>query len=449
MKKTSREMRQDRAKLLDQAQALIDGADGANRDLSAEERSQVDGLMTQAAAMLPDIEQREQLEGLRGELREQTATAASPFLGMSDREIQAYSLVRAIDAQAEYMRGNHRAMDAAGLEMEASRAMAKLLGREPRGFFVPFDVQVGGGEKRAVEKGGTASGAQLVATDKLVDSFIELLRNKMMCRAAGATILGGLVGDISIPRQSAGGTAGWVAEGIAGAASNLTVGQLALSPKTLTAFTDYTRKMLKQSSVDVEMLVRNDLAQVVAIALDLAGLAGSGAANQPTGIAATSGINMVYAGGAPLNTTNVNGAAPVWADIVNLEQGVAVSNADVGRLAYMFNPKTRGKFKQTQIAANLPMIWGANDQGVNGYNAFVTSQVPATLTKGTSAGICSAGYFGNWAELIFALWGALDVLTDPFTGSNTGTVRVNVFQDADVGVRHAGSFSYVADMLAG
>jgi HK97 family phage major capsid protein len=305
--------------------------------------------------------------------------------------------------------------------------------------------------QRALEKGGTASGAQLVATEKLSDSFIEILRNKMMVRAAGATILGGLVGDISIPRQTGGATAYWVAEGASPTGSTATVGQLALSPKTVGAYTDISRKMLKQSSIDVEMFVRNDLASTIAVALDAAALHGTGASNQPTGIVSTSGIGAVYAGGAAANDTNANGAELVWADIVNLETAVSVANADLGRLSYMTNAKVRGKLKQTAkvSSSDSVMVWDVNNSGspLNGYACWATNQVRSNLTKGTSTNL-SALIYGNWADLVEALWGVLDILVDPYTGSNSGTVRVNMFQDADIGVRQPGSFAAVLDAKA-
>jgi HK97 family phage major capsid protein len=435
----ARELRMKRKEVLDQAQAVIDAADQAKRELSAEERTEVDGLMTQAANMLKDIEQREQLEGLRGELRESThQPGMNPELGMGRNDLQSYSIVRAVRAIVNAQQGNTNALEEAGLEMEASRAVAKRLGREPRGFFVPYDVL---SEQRAVEKGGTASGAQLVATEKLTGSFIEMLRNRMVTRTAGATVLGGLVGDISIPKMTGGATAYWVAEGGAPTGSNPTVGQLALTPKTVGAFTEITRKMLLQSSMDVEELVRSDLASTLALALDLAALHGSGSANQPTGIASTSGIGSVVGG--------ANGLAPAWSHIVGLESEVSVDNADVGRLAYITNAKVRGKLKQTAKVATTDsvMIWDNNNSPLNGYPALVSNQVSSTLTKGTSTGVCSAIFFGNWVDLVYALWGVLDVLVNPYILDTTGAVRVTALQDADLGVRHAESFSAMLDAL--
>ena len=80
-----------------------------------------------------------------------------------------------------------------------------------------------------------------------------------------------------------------------------------------------------------------------------------------------------------------------------------------------------------------------------GYRVAQTSNVPSTLTKGSSSGVCSAMIFGNFNDLIIGQWSATDVLVDPYSGSNSGTVRIVVFHDVDIAVRHAESFSSTQD----
>lgn len=146
-----------------------------------------------------------------------------------------------------------------------------------------------------------------------------------------------------------------------------------------------------------------------------------------------------------------DGAAPTWANMVALETEVAVDNADVGRLAYMSNAKVRGKLKGTPRTATYGdiMIWEptAGATPVNGYPFHVSNQVSSTLTKGSSSGVCSAIFFGNWADLVYGLWGGLDILVDPYTGGTAGTVRVIALQDVDVAVRNPQSFAAMLDAL--
>lgn len=371
-------------------------------------------------------------------------------LGMSRKEAKSYSVVRMLAAQANAKTGAGDLRSLAPFEAECHTEVEKRLGVAARGIFVPLDVQrqeiiVAPGQRDLVV--GTANaGGNLVATDLRPADFITLLRNAMMVRAMGATVLTGLVGNIAIPKQTGAGTAYWVGENAAPTESQQTVGQVPLSPKSVAAFTDYSRLLLKQSSIDIEGFVRSDLSQILGLAIDLASLHGSGAANQPLGLAGTAGIGAVVGG--------TNGAAPTWGNIVDLETQVAVANADVGRMGYLTNAKVRGKLKQTEKAATTAQFVWPDVAGprpgfglMNGYGVGVTNQVASNLTKGTSNGVCSALFFGNWADLLIGEWGVLDLLVNPYIGADAGTVRVHAFQSVDIAVRRAGSFSAMQDAL--
>lgn len=437
--KTVQQLRQERQKLIADARAMLDKADTEKRELTDDESALYDSLISQADGLLTKIGREERLQGLETEMRTPTNSGLRPVpadaanIGMNQREVQRYSVLKAVNA---LLTGNWRGAE---LEKEASEAVAKRLGREPQGVFLPFDVQ----SQRAMTIGSNTDGGYTVQTDLMVTNFIELLRNSLVLGQAGATTLTGLVGNIAIPRQTGGATAYWVAESNAPtSASNPTFDQVPMTPKTVGAYTDISRKLLLQSSLDVESFVQRDLATTLGLAIDLAGLHGTGLNNQPTGIAATSGIGSVVGGN--------DGAAPDWNDIVDLETEIASANAAVDRMAYVTNAKVRGKLKKTAIESGYPdKVWATNagNTPLNGYRALVSNQVSSTLTKGASSGVCSAIFFGNWADLIIGLWGGLDLMVDPYTGSTTGTVRVVALQDCDIAVRHAESFAAMLDAL--
>lgn len=387
----------------------------------------------------------------------------SAEIGMTGKEVKNFSIRRAILALANPQ--DRKLREAAAFEFDCSDAQAKKLGRQAQGFFIPRDVAVSSlGEsdsahfendmrrmmhavmQRDLLKGTGSAGGYTVATELLAASFIDLLRNRMRVRAMGATILSGLVGDIAIPRQSGGATAYWVGENSAVTESQQVFEQVAMTPKSVGAFTDLSRKLLIQSSVDVEGLIRLDLATVLALAIDLAAINGSGSSNQPQGILGASGIGSVAGG--------TNGAAPTWANIVALETALAAANADVNALGYLTNAAARGKLKGTLKTPTYGSVFCWEDMPgnpgygmVNGYRAGVSNQVPNNLVKGSSGAVCSAIIFANWADLIIGEWGALDVLVDPFTGGAAGTVRVRVLQDVDVALRHPESFAAMQDAL--
>lgn len=365
--------------------------------------------------------------------------AESPAIGMSRSEIEQFSFVRLFASLMDP--GNTALRDSAGFELEMSAAAVgrghqMAPGAQHR---IPFDV-LAAGFARDLNVGTPTAGGNLVATELRSDSFIDLLRNSMALEQLGITTLTDLNGNLAIPRQTGGATAYWVAEGGAVTESQQAFDQVALTPKTVGAFTDMSRQLLLQNSVSVEALVRRDLATTIALELDRAGVNGSGSSNQPRGVLNTSGIGSVVGG--------TNGLAPTYDHMVDLETAVANANAAMGNLGYLTNTKVRGKLKKTQrfTGTNGDPVWERGNE-VNGYRAAVSNQVPSNLTKGTSTGVCSAIAFGNWADLLMGMWGGLDVLVNPYINSGTGTVRIEVFQSVDIAVRHPESFAAMVDAL--
>jgi HK97 family phage major capsid protein len=368
-------------------------------------------------------------------------TPESPEVGLTQREARSFSFIRLLNALANP--NDAAAREAAAFELEASAAARSRSGRDHRGdATIPVDVirsaLVEG--QRDLTVGTAADGGNTVATNLLASSFIDLLRNQLALNQMGIRMMSDLTGNLAIPRQTGGATAYWVAENAAPTESQQSFGQVPLTPKTVAAFTDISRRLLLQSSIDVEAFVRMDLAMVLALAIDAAGITGTGTSNQPRGILNTAGIGSVVGG--------TNGAALTFNHIVDLETQVAVANADINALGYLVNARTRGHCKKTvKFGSGTEMpIWDGGAEPLNGYRVGVSNQVPSNLTKGTSSN-CSAVIFGNWSDLILAMWSGLDLMVNPYTGADAGTVRIHAFQDVDFAVRNAASFAAMVDAL--
>ena len=355
----------------------------------------------------------------------------TPEIGLNQKEAQRFSFLRAINALANPNRPD--AQRAAAFEIECSEAVGKKLKKSSDGFFIPIEVAT-----RDLTVGTATAGGNLVATDLLAGSFIEVLRNAMVLPGLGTQMLTGLVGNVAIPKQTGSATAYWVAESSAPTESQQTIGQVTMSPKTVGAYTEISRKLLLQSSIDVESMVQTDLAAVLGLAIQQAAISGTGTSNQPSGLLTL--ITPSVAGG-------TDGAAPTWAHIVELESDVAVANALVENMAYLTNAKVRGKLKTTsKVSGQNGFVWESGDTPVNGYRAAVTNAVPSNLTKGAGTNL-SAIIFGNFRDLVIGMWGGLDLMVDPYTGSTSGTVRVVALQDVDVAVRYTESFATMVDAV--
>jgi HK97 family phage major capsid protein/HK97 family phage prohead protease len=372
------------------------------------------------------VESGTSVEDFRKQAFETVCRTAKPItspqtnVGMSDREIGHYSIVRALNRMA-----NGKPVD--GLEGEASAAMEKLTGRSAQGIFLPHELMT---SKRALNVTTSADGGALVATNLLGGSLIELLRAKSVVASLGALTLSGLQGNVAIPKVLSGASTYWLSEVAEVTATTAQFGQVALTPHRLCAATVVSKQLLVQSSVDVESFVRNDLITAIALERDRASLLGTGADAEPLGVINTpTGLATAVTFAVP--------ATPTFKEMVDFETNLSTGNADVGSLAYLVHPTARGRLKTTATATNSGIfIWNGNQ--INGYRAVASNQMDTTKNV----------MFGNWSDLIQADWLGIDLMVDPYSLSTTGQVRVIATIMVDNAVRHAASFCVSANAVA-
>lgn len=382
------------------------------------------------------------VESFRGSLLDKVSSKplATADIGLTEKEAKSFSFARAIHALSNPT--DARAQRAAAFEFEASVAAAAKEGRASRGLTVPTDVLF---QKRDILTGtgtGTAKGGNLVATDLLAGSFIDVLRAKMVTAQLGATYLTGLQGNVAIPKKTGPSTAAWVAENAAPSESTNvpSFGQVTLSPKTLAGFVDFSRRLMLQSSLDIETLIRNDLASTIAVAMDNAAISGSGT-NRPTGVLNTSGIGSV--------TLGTNGLAPTWQMVVDLVREVEIDNVDATSAGFLTNAQVKSRLARTGrqasgVEGNFILQPPFSD--LYGYPLTVSQQVPSNLTKGSGTNL-SAMIFGVWSDLLIGQWSGIDLMVDPYTGSSAATVRVTAFHDCDFAVRYPESFAECNEII--
>ena len=363
--------------------------------------------------------------------------AAATVESLTDKERQTYSISRAILSLAS---DNG---EGASLEREISADIAKRTGRAPQkgGIFVPTRLSP---QASGLDTKTNAAGKYTVATE--VRDLIELLRNKARVVQLGATVLSGLQGNLQFPTQATAGTLVWTGEnpGSDVTEADITFGVRTMSPKTCQATTAFSRQLLAQSTVDVEALVREDLAKIHALGIDLAAINGLGSSNQPVGLLKTTGIGSVAIG--------ASGGAPTYGFICDLETAIAAANADEDGMRFLTTPTMRGKLKKVgkldSTYASIPLWdqWG-NAPGVGdliGYQAYVSNQVPSTLVKGGSSD-CHAIIFGYWPTVVLGEWGVIELVVDPYSLKKQGLIEVTSFQMVDVMLRQPAQMAAIQD----
>lgn len=341
-------------------------------------------------------------------------SAASNHLGLSTQEKQRYSITKAIRALVD------KDWTAAGFERECHIALLKERGLNEapnNGFMMPMEIQ-----SRDMTAASPAGGGYTVATDNLSGSFIDLLRNRSVLARLGARTLDGLQGNVTIPKHTGAGTAYWLTnEATAITESQQTLGQLSLTPKNVGAYTEISRQLMLQSNPSIDMLVMNDLAQVLALGIDLAGINGNGTGGTPQGIIGTSGIGAVA------------GATLAYAGILELQSDVAASNALAENCAYVTTPAVAALLAQRARFANTDTpLWSGNilDGQVSGYRAMSSNQMPAASLL-----------YGDFSQCIIASWSGIEIALNPYANFTAAITGVRAIATVDIGVRVAGAFS--------
>jgi HK97 family phage major capsid protein len=422
---TIKEMREKHGGLIKDMETIFDGATKEKRSLSDDERQQFDSLEKEANGLAGDIERFE---------RQRAMNASTTFNEKEKEAAASYSFKRAImGAMNGKLDGLEAEMHQEGI-LEARNSGLQIEGN----LYIPFHILSQKRTQTSMNATTTAEGKATVATE--MRSLIDILRDRMNLSRMGATYLTGLNGNISFPRHTASTTASWKAEATDADSTYLTFDNVELTPNKLTAHTKYSKQLLIQSSVDIESLVRNDLALRIAHALETAAINGTGLNNQPTGILNTTGIGSVVGG--------TNGANFSWTHAVQLENAIEVENADMGALAYYTNPRIKGYGKTAVKATEQGGFIIESDNTLNGYPLYVSNIIPSDLEKGTH-NYANAVIFGNWADLLIGQWGGLDLLIDPYTSGKAGMINVYAVSFWDVDVRHAESFAAMKDALAG
>ena len=412
---TPEDMKRDFAK---EAKAIIDlGVQHNKRDLANEAIANGASLAQFRGTLLETIANDKPLD-------------LPSNVDMNETEQREYSLLKAVSESAQGK--------LSGLEKEVSDEIAAKTGKAARGFYMPSNISF-----RTNQTVGTNNvGGFLKPTDHLGDEFIEALKAKLVVGQAGARILQGLKGDVAIPKMSAEtSNVSFVAEDSAPSEGNATFAQVTMSPKTLAAQLDISRKLMMQSDPSIEAVLRQDVINSFARKIDEVALEGGGS-NEPSGIIASSTGNVVAIG--------TNGGAITYAKCVDMVEAVEVDNAILNDASVKFvgNPKVTANLRTVSkqssgVEGNFIL---GEDNRILGYDYLSSTLVPSDLSKGTGSNL-SALLFGDFSQLMLGFYSGVDVIVDPYTGSNAGTTRLAFFQDFDVALRHDDSFSVIKDIV--
>lgn len=188
--------------------------------------------------------------------------------------------------------------------------------------------------------------------------------------------------------------------------------------------------------IDVDTLVREDLARDLALAVDSVAIKGGGS-NQPSGILVTNGVQPYV-----VKSDAGAGGAPVWDDIVIMSELLEDANADqLGEGAWLTTPGVKSSLKRTARLGNtigLP-IW-ADDSTVDGYRARSTNQVPKDGAKGGGTNLHTL-IRGVFETMVIGMWGSgFELVVDPYRLKKQGMIELTTFMLTDVVLKYPVAF---------
>ncbi len=305
-----------------------------------------------------------------------------------------FSLLRFIQGAASgHMEGLEAEMAAAGAE-EYSRN-----GFRQNGFVIPSAAL----RSATGQNAGTAGdGGNITITTQ---HYIEDVAEHLVVAKMGASVLTDLVGNVDLP--SVGGVAfTFLAEAASAAVKKATVAKATLTPRGIRGSMVTTRDLLKQSSADIEAILRQRIVEAEAACIDKEALAAIVAA------ATSAGTTFTYA------------------SLVAMETAINTANANRGKMGYVLPTTYWGSAKTTVKASGIPSFILEPDNKINGYAAEYSNQFAGNTPV-----------FGNFADLYIGRWGGLDILVDPYTLGDKGEIKIQLFSYADAKVGLDKSFS--------
>jgi len=437
--KNIKALKEERGSLLDELAGLQNVIEREARSMSEKETNRLSEIEARLSAIAGEVEKLEKLQSL-------AAQAAGNSVSRSEEKEKSkmkeqYSFKRAmemaISGRRDGVEGEFNAIAAEEYQRSGVSVSAHSI-KIPSEVFKRDMTATGG------SPAGTEGGYNIQTS---VGSIIDVLLPRTVLRGLGVQQLSNLVGNLDLPTASTLPSAGWNTENGSATEKSPAFSKVTFSPKRLAAYIQVSNQLMFQSSNSIDAYVRNWLLQAMAQSMEAAAIKGGGS-NEPTGIIANANVNVVYAGGATSNSTNANGAAPVWADVVNLMK--AVENANGEGVAYLTNPLVKAKLQTTPrqssgVEGNF--IWPAGGSELNGYPVATSTLVPSNLSKGTSSTL-SAAIFGDFSKMALASWGGMELTVDPYSGATAGLTNVVLNAYMDCNLLQPAAFAVCKDIVA-
>ena len=402
-------------------------ANDGDRDLTAEEQATFDAKMTEATGLQTKIQREEQLLALK-------SSAAAPVtvpggVGAPGTTVPA-AAATPLPAGTMFTR-IAMSLAACGMDQRAAAAHAEQAWGTETGQIVANQ-----------EQSTNVKGGFLINTVYSTD-FIDLLRPRVVVRSLGARSIPMPEGNLSMRKKTKGTSAGYVAERQPAPVTDLEVGMMSMSAKTLRALVPITNQLIRRASMGVVQMVRDDLLEGVAVKEDATFIR-----NVPTDGLTPAGVASLMLAGNKIAMTANPTLATVTSDLGKIRLRVINSNVPMTSCGWIMTPRSK-MFLETLRDGNGNIAFPSVADGkLYGYPIGVTTSVPDNLGAGGNE---SEIYFGDFSQLLIGDTEAVTIASsDTAAYDDNGTIRsafsndetvIRLIEEHDTGTRYAAAFA--------
>jgi HK97 family phage major capsid protein len=220
------------------------------------------------------------------------------------------------------------------------------------------------------------------------NQIIDLARNQSTVIRAGAVTVPMTTATLKLARMTGDVTAAWYSEAGEISESDATLDSVTLTARKMGCLVRINREILEDSDPGVDGIIRNSVAQAMALELDRVALVGTGTAPQPRGLQNFSGINTVTSVGTPADYSKfLDAIFEVRLD--NFEPNAIINSVRTA--------KTLAKL-YTGISSDKTPLTAPADYAA--LQRFASNQVPVNLGVGTNE---SLAFVGDFSQLMIGL----------------------------------------------
>lgn len=419
--KTSNDLKQERASLIQKQQELTDNATNEKRDLTEVETTEFrtrQQKINDYKQLIADAEAREENQALMAESRGENITGPKGPAIIKSTKNEEFSLLRSLRtiASGKELTGIDAEVNERGIAEMKDQGMEVKDGLR---INLPADMGMQSRAQTVTGDSGAKGGALVASTPQMV---MPLMPNVDVLANLGVNVMDGLVGDVPLPTSSL-FTFAHVGETEDVSTTDVTFSGPTLKPKRCAGVGAMSNKLLRQTSMNVENFLRQIINNAYGVAIIKDFLNGGGG-NAPTGL---------YS----LITTNIDttAGAPTKAIVTALESLIDDANATNVSRGYLSDPKLANKMKNTLLDAGSGRFL-YDGQGLNGYKYEKTSLMP-TLDTGASHPLI----FGDWSQANIGYWGNVSIMVDPYTLASSSQVKLIIEGFDDVAVTNEKAFA--------